>query len=167
MIRFQLVRGKGVSSKLIAWWGTGWNGYSHVDCLMADGSLIGARDDRLRMPSGRLVPPGIQVREPGYEVWDRRTVYTLVALQPVTDQWELYVRSHVGEKYDEQDILDLLLGRKPVDHGRRICSAFATDSLQAVGVWPSVLSHPSLQTTPDTLAFGLSVGGALATEMPV
>lgn len=165
MIRFQLVRGRSLSSHLIAWWGVGWNGWSHVDCLLKDGFLIGARDDWLRMPSGKQVPPGIQIRDPGYQSWERRTVFTLQADALVTQAWEAYVRAQVGLQYDQKDILDLVVGKKPVDHKMRICSAFATDSLQASGVWPKLLSHESLQITPDTFAFGLTTSGAAMQEM--
>lgn len=134
---------------------------------MANGDLIGARDDELTMPSGKRVKPGVQIREAGYETWDRRTVYTLTALEPQTSTWEHYVYSKVDTLYDERDIFDLFLGKKPINHGQLICSAFGTDSLQITGIFPPVLSHPSLQITPDTFGFGLSVLGARAEEMPV
>jgi hypothetical protein len=154
VIELQFVLGSGLSSQLIAWWGSGYGGYSHVDSVLKDGSLIGARSDN---PGGH--GRGVRRRPPNYEKWKR--VYRIAL--PCTDQqyndWETYLISQVGDAYDEADIVGLLIGRKLSATGHWICSRLAYKALQVANkLYPSVFD--STQITPNTLlACCGSVGG--------
>lgn len=168
MIRYQFVASAATwnplswSSPAIAWWGGGWRGYSHVDLLLPDGSLLGARSDAI---GGK--PPGVQIRpgEPNpYEKWIRRSIVVFIRPQAEVDAWEALARSKIGDAYSKKDIEDLIFGKQPIrpDSGSWICSMF--------GAWTAVerklMDDPGCpvgQVIPDTLHACLcSAGGAAA-----
>src|SRR5271170_1356882 len=82
IVQVQFVLGEGISSSAIAWFGGGT--FSHVDAIMPDGTLIGARSDIIYplMPDGttsvKPIPAGVQRRPAGYEVWKKRVVASLI-----------------------------------------------------------------------------------------
>lgn len=144
MIRLQFVAGTDLSSRLIAWWGNGWHGYSHVDAVLADGSLLGARSDVI---GG--VPAGVQIRPPGYEKWVRTAVVTIQT--PKGPEWEAFLRSQIGRQYDITNIVDLITGESPIENdGRWICSSLQTEALEQIQLLPE-LPVPPQQVTPDGL----------------
>jgi len=154
VIELQFVLGRGLASGLIAYWGCGYNGYSHVDSALKDGTLIGARSDN---PGGH--GQGVRRRPAKYEKW--RRVYRIAI--PCTDQqyadWEAFLISQIGDSYDSRDILGLIIGKKLSTNGHWICSRLAYNALQVANkLYPSVVD--STQITPNTLlACCGSVGG--------
>lgn len=151
-IRLQFVLGAGLSSRLIAWYGQGYGGWSHVDCVLANGLLVGARSDKI---AG--VPPGIQARAPGYEDWIRSVLIEIPGTESVYDSWERNVTDRIGDQYSQQSILNFITGRYKEDKGRWICSAFATEELVNVHVMDSP-PIPASQVTPDALHFAIIAG---------
>jgi hypothetical protein len=150
VIRLQFVLGKALSSRLIAWYGQGYGGYSHVDAVLSDGSLLGARSDRITVKDGHTYPAGVQIRPQGYERWVVRTTVELPCDPLLTIRWEHYLRDQVGEPYDKQAIVGFLLGQRAHAKGHWICSALQRKALRRV-----TLLHycpiPESQTTPDAL----------------
>ena len=142
----QFVMGTGIPSELIAWWGSGYSGYSHVDARLADGSLLGARSDTA---GGQ--PPGFRSRPAEYEQWQRRCVVTIPATPAEYVQWEQWLLSQVGVGYDKGDILGLILGRPMAQEGHWICSAAQTNALRVVNKLPTPLPFDEHQITPNTL----------------
>lgn len=130
--------GASLSSRGIAWWGQGYNGWSHVDLRFANGELAGARSDRVKYKGIRLAA-GFQVRPPDYE----RAVRAEILAKPVPAdayaRWEAWARAQVDDHYDKWDILGLLLGQ-PLTGGAGywICSAAAYDSLRVMNAIPDV-----------------------------
>jgi hypothetical protein len=55
-IKLRFVRGLDFSSRVIAWFSAGH--LSHVDAVMPDGSLLGARSDVIKG-----IPTGVQIRQ--------------------------------------------------------------------------------------------------------
>ena len=155
-IALQFRRGRGLTSKAIAWWGNGWHGWSHVDARLPDG-LLGARWDNV---GGG---PGVRLRPFDYEASDVEE-QLLLALEVTPTQaaaWEKGLRAQVGEDYDPDDILSLFLGTPVhVAEGHWICSALQTNELQAIGVLPP-LGVPPQQVTPDSLAIAIRAAGGL------
>ena len=154
MIQLQFVRGSGISSKLIAWWGNGYGGYSHVDGILSDGRLAGARSDKV---GGQ--PPGFQIRPPAYEKWAARTVVSI----PSTDQeqsiWQGFLLTQVGEPYDKSDIVGLIIGRPIASAGHWICSAAQCAALNFVQKMP-IPPIPTQQITPNSLLLMCAAIGA-------
>lgn len=157
MIKLQFVLGAGLSSRLIAWWGNGYGGYSHVDAGLPDGTWLGARSDAV---GGK--PPGVQIRPDAYETWAKRTVVTLNTTAAEAAQWEAFLRRQVGLQYDKTDIIGLITGKPIGTRGAWICSALQTDALQVIGKLPT-LPVPPQQVTPNSLLLMCSaIGGQMA-----
>lgn len=155
LVRLQFVLGAGWTSRLIAWWGSGYSGFSHVDAVLDDGSLVGARYDDV---GGK--PPGVQRRPAGYEKWKRRVVVTFPHTEAIYPMWEKGLLARVGAPYDPFDIIGLILGIPLSSPGHWICSACQSDELQSVMLLPS-LPIPPQQITPNTLYIRALDAGAL------
>ena len=154
-IAVQLVRAPGLLSHAIAWWGSGWDGYSHGDILLSDGTLLGARSDRVKLKDGKSIPPGVQVRPQGYARWERRTLFWKSANASLVGAFERAARAKLGTAYDKDGILRLILGREPLDDGNDFCSCLIMTALQEVSeVGP--LSLVPQQISPDSCGLVLS-----------
>jgi len=157
LITLQFVLGADWSSKLISWYGQGYGGYSHVDAVLSDSTLLGARSDKV---GGQ--PPGVQIRPPNYEKWSRRCIVTLAGTQALQPQWETFLRSQVGLPYDKADIIGLIIGRPLMSQGHWICSALQTAALHLVTLFPDMPETPQ-QVPPNMLLFGvLAIGGKVS-----
>ena len=154
MIRLQFVRGSGLSSAAIAWFSQGT--FSHVDAVLPDGTLLGARSD---VCGGQ--PPGVRVRPHGYEVWTQRVVFSIPASDAQAEAWEAFLRSQVGKPYDKIAILGFALGRDWRDDGAWICSELGAAALEATGIVPQ-LYLAAAKITPEALALVCSAIGGTA-----
>lgn len=163
LVRFQAVCGADFSSRLVAWWGSGYGGFSHIDCLMSDGSLIGARDDVITV-DGVAYPSGVQRRPAEYERWIRRAVISLVVEPHEATAWEYWLERQIGDQYDQDAIWGFLLGRRDHARGHWICSALAAGSLEAIGKLHR-LPVPTCQVTPDAFRLIASTLGASSLEV--
>jgi len=150
VIRLQFVLGQDLSSRLIAWYGNGYGGYSHVDSILPDGSLAGARSDVITLSDGRKLPAGFQIRPHDYEKWARRCVVELDSTVGEAADWEDWLRKQVNRQYDKQAILGFILGRRDHGAGQWICSAAAAEGLVIGGKMPSP-PIPLSQITPNSL----------------
>jgi len=155
-LRWQFVLGVGLSSRLISWWGQGYNGWSHVDALLADGSCLGARSDVIGN-----IPAGVQVRPAGYEKWKRRQVLALDCSALQHEAWLEFLNSQIGKGYDQADILGFILGRPMKTAGHWICSALQMDAAVVCGRMPRMDVTPQ-QVAPNALHFALLAMGAKA-----
>jgi len=153
-IRLQFVCAADLSSRLIAWYGNGYGGYSHVDAVLPDGSLLGARSDKV---GGK--PAGVEIRPPGYEPVTRRAVVRIPVTSAEAAAWEAWLRSQINEPYDSGAIWGFVLGRADHAQGRWICSALQTGALQVIRRLPK-LPVPTSQVTPDALLLlAVAIGG--------
>ena len=155
-LRWQFVLGEDFSSQLIAWYGQGYGGYSHVDFLLPGGGCVGARSDVI---DG--IPPGVQLRPDGYEKWKARKVLALSCTQSESDQAVGFVCGQIGDPYDKRDILGLLIGR-PISSGSGywICSALQLALLEDINRVPKLSLTPQ-QCPPNMLAVILETLGAV------
>jgi hypothetical protein len=154
-LRWQFVLGSDVSSQIIAWWGQGYGGYSHVDFLLPGGGSLGARSDEI---DG--IPPGVQLRPDGYEKWKARKVLALPCTDAESQAAVAFECNQIGDPYDKRDILGLLIGR-PISSGSGywICSALQLAMLESIGMLPKLPVAPQ-QCPPNMLAVILEAIGA-------
>ena len=157
----RLVRGPGLFSHLISWWGGPYDGYSHADIRMPDGRWLGARSDRI---SG---PPGVQIRPADYGVWQRQTLFTRSVSVDEQARWLAAAQAKIGTAYDRAGILRLILGEKPVADGKDFCSCLVIVVGQEIGRIPRELTQAPEDVSPNGLGLGLSMGGWAMTEIPV
>src|SRR6266566_1874008 len=73
VIELQFVGGRGLLSRMIAWFSHGW--YVHVDSILPDGRLLGARFDG-----------GVLIRPEGYKKFFRILKVTLPCNDDVTNK---------------------------------------------------------------------------------
>jgi len=156
-MRWQFVLGDDLFSEAIAWYGEGYGGYSHVDALLPNGSLLGARND---VVGGK--PAGVQIRPPEYERWKRRAIVELACTSIEFSLWQGWLISQIGQKYDKAAILGFLTGKADHTDGYWICSALQTGALEEVKRIPKLIVPPQ-QVTPNTLLVVLSALGAKVT----
>lgn len=152
VIRLQFVLGAGLSSRLIAWYGQGYGGWSHVDAVLSDGSLLGARSDWIKG-----IKPGVRIRPPKYETWIRRAVVEIRSTEAQAIAWEEWLRKQEGCPYDQGAIWAFITGKRQHTAGRWICSACQFGALEKMHILHPASIPPS-QVTPDTL-FMLTTSG--------
>jgi len=150
VIRLQFVAGKGISSDLIEWYGAGC--VSHVDAVLDDGSLLGARSDVI---GGK--PAGVQIRPPGYEAFSLVIPVVLpVELPAMTAEFYRLLRAEIGKPYDETAILAFFTGRDWRAPDSWFCSELQATMLEQCGWFPTPLSTPANKLTPAGLLLALS-----------
>jgi uncharacterized protein YycO len=98
LITLQFVTTSGISSALIRW-GT-WSDYSHVDCVLKDGRLLGAH-----------LGSGVAIRPANYEKFSKVARY----ISPVTNQQEQdiykFLFAQIGKPYDWRSIVGFTVKR--------------------------------------------------------
>lgn len=145
MIRYQLVTGYGPTSAAVAWFSGGT--FSHVDAVLPDGRLLGAR-----------MSGGVQIRPPNYERWSKRVVFSL--LKGNEAEWLSFLYGQVGKPYDHTAIWGFAAGRDWREPDSWFCSELAAAALEMAGGCP-VLYTPTNKITPSGLATVLSALGAV------
>lgn len=144
----QFVEGSGLGAGLIRWYDHGQ--YSHVDTVLPDGTLLGARDDTI---AG--IPPGVQIRPASYVAGE--TVRRVIL--PVSDVQEAayyaFLQAQVGKPYDEAAIAAFAAGTTWSSPGSWFCSMLVAYGLQLVKVF-NTLSEDTTKVAPDTLLLLIS-----------
>jgi hypothetical protein len=117
-ITAQFVAGKALSSRIIILFGGGTDvlGYSHVDLVLPSGRLLGSRSDAILG-----IPPGVQVRPPFYEKWERREVFELECTTLQQHLFYDYATEQIGKPYDKLSILGFGVGRNWRDNDAWFC----------------------------------------------
>lgn len=125
---WQLVRGTGISSRLIGWFGSGY--YSHIDVETPSGYLRGARSDVIKG-----IPSGYRDRPQNYETWATQTRYSLEVTTPQYERYWQFSNAQLGKPYDKRGLIDaFLLGRNWRDDGQWWCSEEVAANLEAAGL---------------------------------
>lgn len=139
-----LLLGPDASSRIIARFGKGTGGWSHVAPVLSDGRYLDARSDVI---GG--VPAGVHIRDGAKERSIKRERWALEVTQPQYDAWEANLRARIGDAYGKRDILDFIEGRPGHVNGQWICSAHAIDALQHIHLVPYPLPWLAHELTPD------------------
>lgn len=136
--RYQFVRGTDLESKLIAFGGAG--DFSHVDILLDDGSLLGAR-----------LEGGVAIRPAGYEPWSKQVVIEIPCSGLAKDAALTFAHAQVGKPYDKLAIAAFVVGRDWREEGEWFCSELGARTGEVGALWP-VLYTPANKVTPVELA---------------
>ena len=151
MITFQFVAFDDLGSKAIRIFERGWP--SHVDAVLPDGSLLGARSDAV---GGK--PPGVQIRPPNYERWSRVERVALVATPEQEAAWLAFLLGEIGKPYDPLAIFAFPIGTGWHKPGHWICSGLGAAALTVPKPsWlPKPMTHPPEEVTPFELLLVVS-----------
>ena len=144
MIVLQFAQGSDLFAKTIEWYGGGPL-YSHVDTVLPDGSLLGARVDG-----------GVQVRPAGYLGAETVLRVEIPVGDPMTDAYYNGVKAEIGKPYDVNGILGFVAGRDWRSPESWFCSELVAAKLEGCGYWPFPLASPSNKVTPPNLILVLS-----------
>src|ERR1700744_1657297 len=96
-IVLQFVEGSGFGADLIRWFDHGK--FSHVDSVLPDGMLLGARDDVI---DG--IPSGVQIRPASYVAKETVLRVTIPCTVNQEEAFYDFVRTQIGKPYDETAI---------------------------------------------------------------
>jgi uncharacterized protein YycO len=134
LITLQFVTESGWQSALIRWFT--WSDYSHVDFLLADGSLLGARLDG-----------GVKIRPSNYANFKAKGIYQIEAPGTVLD----YAKKQLGKPYDARGILNFGLHRRNWrDESAWFCSELVAAAFEQGGL-PIVNTPDAGRVTPRDL----------------
>lgn len=152
MIQLQFVAEAALSSRIIGWYGGGGPRYlSHVDAVLPNGSLFGARSDRV---GGQ--PAGCWARSPGYLPFSRWAVMSVPSSDAQERAFYDFLAKQRGKPYDGTAIWAFLLNRDWREDDSWICSELQTAALVGAGIFP-VPYLAANKITPLALAFAVSV----------
>lgn len=143
MITLQFVSELGLGGLFIQWYGH--SAYSHVDCVMPDGHLLGAR-----------IIGGVQIRPKTYGTFTRFLRVNIPASPTTTDAYLAALKAEVGKPYDATAILGFVTGRNWREPDSWFCSELLAAMLEKVKVFPYPLSSPANRITPQDLIIALS-----------
>jgi hypothetical protein len=144
MITLQFVTGGDLSSIAIEWFEHGE--YSHVDCVMPDGMLCGAR-----------MVGGVAIRPADYlgSATTKRIAIPTTAGQEA--DYYAFLLAQVGKPYDMSDIFGFVSGRDWRQDDKWICSELQGAACETAKIFPWPLSTPTNKLTPSDLELALSV----------
>ncbi len=133
-----------VGSDLIEWFSQGI--YSHVDTVLPDGRLLGARSD---VVGG--APAGVQIRTPDYAPFIRKLIVPLPCEQHRYDRYHRFLEAQLGKPYDSTAILAFAFGRDWQEEDSWFCSELVAAGLCTSLYFTYPLAAPANKITPDSL----------------
>lgn len=145
VIVLQFSRDGSLGSRMIRWYG-GVHRWSHVDAVLPNGDLLGARDEA---ESG--FPAGVQIRTPGYAAFTATERVQIPCLAETRDAFYTAIKSQVGKPYSWRTILGFALGRRIGDPRGWVCDTLQFWALLKERVLPPALHDLIDVVTPDDL----------------
>lgn len=158
-IVLQFVAGSGLGSGMIKWFGHG--AYSHVDAMLPDGTLLGARNDDI---DG--VPAGVQIRPESYVAHETVKRVTLPATADQEALFYAFMRSQIGKPYNKIGIYAFAVNASWSSVDAWFCSQVVTAALQ-YSKWLRELSEPPNKVDPDDLLLIISALVSIQSPMGV
>lgn len=156
MIQLQFAYQNTIPSRLIKFFGHG-AGWSHVDAIMPDGRLLGARDDICGD-----IPAGVQVRPKNYKNFERtRKIYLPCPPHMATAFYD-FLKLQLGKPYDERAIIAFATGSDWRDPAAWFCSELQARALEVAGWFPFPLASPVNKIDPDDLYLAISARRQIA-----
>ena len=150
MISLQFATGADLGALAIMWFGGGPQ-FSHVDSVLPDGRLLGARSDLI---GG--APAGVQVRSDGYLGSERVLRIDLPVDTSMSGRYYDFVQAQIGKPYDKEGILGFIAGRTWDDPSAWFCSELVAAGLEECGFFKLKLAASANKITPADLILLLS-----------
>jgi hypothetical protein len=140
MIALQFAAEDGWPSRLIEFYGHG--AFSHVDAVLPDGNLLGAR-----------LMGGVAIRKDGYAHFarTRRIDLDALATPAQAEAFYAFLTRQVGKPYDSWAIAGFVSGRDWRADDKWFCSELAAAALEAAGIIRRLLTPANKLTPPDLL----------------
>ena len=148
MIILQFVSGDDPGSELIKVFSRGWP--SHVDAVLEDGTLLGARLD------------GVKIRPPNYEPFAKVERIGLVCPKAEEDAFYAFLHAQIGKPYDKLAIAAFAVQRDWRQEDSWFCSELIARALEVCGFFPEPLADPANEITPRDLLLCVSPWAAAA-----
>lgn len=137
MIRLRFGARPGIEAAFIQWFSMGH--WSHVDVVMPDGMLLGARAD------------GVWLRQPGYAPFRNVRLATIPAAPPQWLAFYRFVVDQIGKPYDNLALWAFLRNREWHREDAWTCSELPAAGLVRAGLLRMPITPPS-KITPVMLA---------------
>lgn len=148
-IKLQFLQGTDASSRMIQWFSHG--PWSHVDAVLDDGTLLGARADG-----------GVAIRPSSYTGADK----TCRADIPCTPEQEAafyrFLALQIGKPYDMTGIIGFVADRNWRQDDSWFCRELVTAAEEQCGLFPYPLVSPANKITPTDAYLLSSVFGPVA-----
>lgn len=144
-IILQFVGAADLGGKIINWFDHG--PFAHVDTVMPDGSLLGARSD---VWAG--VPAGVQIRPYDYMPFANPVRAVLDASDEVVEAYYTFVQAQIGKPYDMTGIVGFAVGRDWRNANAWFCSELVAAALEESGFFEYALIQLANKIAPDDLA---------------
>lgn len=141
----------GVVSDAIATYTHGWP--SHVDVVMPDGQLLGARSD---VCMG--VPAGVQLRPPNYAVFSKTERISFPAIALEETAFYAFLSLQYGKPYDKLAITGLALDRDWRSPYHWFCSELVMAALEAGQIIHRITSPLNFISPRDVLVLAEAMG---------
>jgi hypothetical protein len=129
------------ASEAIKFFERGWP--SHVDAVLPDGRLLGARSDVVMG-----IPAGVQIRPAGYEEFTRTCVLTLETDPEIEKAFYSFLFTQLGKPYDKTAIVAFAFHRDWQEEDSWFCSEMQAAALLASKFLPNPLSEVANVITP-------------------
>jgi hypothetical protein len=157
-IRVEGVRGSGLSSRAIAWFGGG-GVFSHIRSVLPSGDYIDSRSD---WTEDGTIPPGVQIRPKDYDTSIvYRVRFEIAVSKKQETQYTEFLHSQIGKPYDKIGIIDFITGnaddRNWRDESAWFCDELVLFGLESIG-FPKLLI-PDYRVTPNTAGVALTAWG--------
>jgi hypothetical protein len=163
-IRLQYSTARNLGSWAIRYWSAG--AFSHVDTLLPNGWLCGARSDKVAD-----VPAGFQVRPPHYEAFTRIAVVELQCTPNQLSDFNAFEVAQIGKPYDGPGIAGFIfpsIFKERLDDWREPDSWFCSEEKQAALEhcgWMPRIQFPENKVTPvANYCMVLAAGGRVTLD---
>lgn len=138
MITLQFATSAGFGSKVIRWFT--YSDFSHVDVVLPDGTLLGARANG-----------GVKIRPAGYEKFIKTARFVADVPADVEAKIYAFLHAQVGKPYDKTGIVNLVFQKRNWhDDDSWFCSELVAAAFEAAG-WPLVVVPDPERVTPRDL----------------
>ena len=152
MISLQFSALNDIASEAIKLFERSW--CSHVDAILPDGTLLGARADVYGN-----VPAGVQIRPPGYAPFTRTLVVQLATTDAQEAAWMVFLDTQIGKPYDMLAIAAFAVARDWREPNSWFCSELIAAALEKCGWFPKPLAEAANEITPRDLLLAVSAWG--------
>lgn len=150
MIRLQFAYSGNLGSEIISYFGHG-AGWSHVDAILQNGSLLGSRATFIKN-----IPPGVQIRPANYIEFKRARKLEFPFTPDASAKFYDFLNLQLGKAYDETAIAGFAVGRNWRAPDSWFCSELIAAGLEVCGFFPYPLASQVNKIDPDDLYLAIS-----------